>query len=1234
MADEIVQQLGFDASAGLEALAKMDQALSGFDAQLSRVAESMSVWNEHGRETVQVLKDIASGAASAAAAMSKLQAAFSAQQQQQASGAAGQVAAGPGAGEQTPGGAAKGKKIKPEVDASSIEEADRAAAKFVVSWETLSRVVMTQAIVRAMSALRDMMHEAFDSNLQFMTRIAEIQSISPGVSNSLDMISHSVANLSREFNIPLAQVAEAQYQAISNQFASAAQQTDVLTAAFKLSKVAVMDAGQAVNLIAGTLNAYHMQSSQAEQVAAKFFATIQIGRVRGEELASVLGRVTAVSSELGVSLDELNAMMVTLTVSGVKPAEAATALRSAMMALIKPSQDLKKELHDLGYESGPQMIAALGLEGALVKLRQSTDENMAAFARLIPNVRAISGALRETDDSGKRTADAVQHLREMSVATFNEKYKLFIESDAQKTLAELNKFKTFLTTDLGAAIVEATDKFLGVVGGADAVGAAVKALIPVLGLGVTAFGGFAVALGSMAMSARLATLGLGPLGLAINGLMVAMLAYGAFDFANTRIIQGIRQAEEEFRKAESDRLSAIQQVNQRRIEEEDRANQAVVQRAEQALTERRRDYFKMVDETQVDNKRLTDDSHATMLKIVDEAEKEVHVLRNLANEADRAISDSMKRGTEIAGTLADTRFRWYESQWKSTWEQQKDFAGQAFTLASQAEEMMSKAKTPQDIDVAQSIYKRAQAYAQESMQIAQRRHDTLGQQDAEAAIERVLESELAANEGLRASKQKQAKAAADAAADEERTVTRMRELAKEISKDMDLFDKKNQPLAGPDREQAIAKTKAAIQEFQGLMFASKKWEMSDWLNFDAMKRKMRETMEGAVTKAEVRDLLVAPESLAKLNERITTGLGRINLDVFVGGDHAKLIGKTIEEQFKAAENYPRQQAQAARAVQEAYDQQRDALAQIESRQRQITANMAVQQEGSVGAWQATKVGLNMLTGVFGTTGRADLQAAVTSFREINEAILEMQKHPLKIEPKALDDLVAKTQELKKNLPWSLDLNFDRTEANLKTLKEMFDYAERIRGVQSKYPNLDQQMKGATEGIDRLKQAFPDSGKQVQDITNQFSETTGAINQANSAMATFQSAIESAADAMSELAAAAATVQPPQAEEGPMTAAHGGMAFLAGGGRPRGTDVIPAMLSPGEMVMSAATTRRFASQLTAMNAGVKPSYHSQGGHTTNIGDINVTVQGGGTGRQTARSIATELRRELRRGTSVL
>ena len=77
-------------------------------------------------------------------------------------------------------------------------------------------------------------------------------------------------------------------------------------------------------------------------MAAKFFQTIQDGRVRGTELAASLGKVMPVAAELGVSLSEVNAAIVELTVAGVKAPEASTSLRSALMALIKPSADLRR----------------------------------------------------------------------------------------------------------------------------------------------------------------------------------------------------------------------------------------------------------------------------------------------------------------------------------------------------------------------------------------------------------------------------------------------------------------------------------------------------------------------------------------------------------------------------------------------------------------------------------------------------------------------------------------------------------------------------------------------------------------------------------------------------------------------------------------------------------------------------------------------------------------------------
>jgi hypothetical protein len=109
-----------------------------------------------------------------------------------------------------------------------------------------------------------------------------------------------------------------------------------------------------------------------------------------------------------------------------------------------------------------------------------------------------------------------------------------------------------------------------------------------------------------------------------------------------------------------------------------------------------------------------------------------------------------------------------------------------------------------------------------------------------------------------------------------------------------------------------------------------------------------------------------------------------------------------------------------------------------------------------------------------------------------------------------------------------------------------------------------------------------------------------------------------------------------ASQGAITAASGGKAweYHSVGGRPRGTDVIPAYLTAHERIINAESSRRFASQITAINAGMRPIYRNEGGHVTNVGDINVNVSGGESSHQTARSIATALRRELRRGTTTL
>ena len=92
----------------------------------------------------------------------------------------------------------------------------------------------------------------------------------------------------------------------------------------------------------------------------------------------------------------------------------------------------------------------------------------------------------------------------------------------------------------------------------------------------------------------------------------------------------------------------------------------------------------------------------------------------------------------------------------------------------------------------------------------------------------------------------------------------------------------------------------------------------------------------------------------------------------------------------------------------------------------------------------------------------------------------------------------------------------------------------------------------------------------------------------------------------------------------------------GGFISRGTDTVPAMLTPGEFIVNAKSTRKFYSELVSMNAGRQPIYRAQGGPVTTqtIGDIHVNVTGGSTSEKTIREIGPALRRELRRNNLIL
>lgn len=183
-------------------------------------------------------------------------------------------------------------------------------------------------------------------------------------------------------------------------------------------------------------------------------------------------------------------------------------------------------------------------------------------------------------------------------------------------------------------------------------------------------------------------------------------------------------------------------------------------------------------------------------------------------------------------------------------------------------------------------------------------------------------------------------------------------------------------------------------------------------------------------------------------------------------------------------------------------------------------------------------------------------------------------------------------------------------------------------------NTSQQVQASSAAMSTLNTATGNVKTSTDNASTSTANLTTNLNSATTAGYALARAMQAAAEAAAQAARAAAAASSSSSAGG---AYYGGPAIRyrqAGGFAPRGKDTIPVMASPDEFFVNARNARRFSSELQAMNAGSQPIYRDHGGPVTNVGDINVSVTQGEAANQTARQIATALRRELRRGTSRL
>jgi TP901 family phage tail tape measure protein len=1108
-----------------------------------------------------------------------------------------------------------------------LDKGKKAVQGFTVSFKTLARIIGTQFVVRGLASVLGQFNEGIQSARELATAIEEIQTISGRETGSAELTS-DIIELSDVIGKTSQDLAEAYYQTLSNQVVEVGEALNFTSQAAKLATITVSETKDAVNALSSVMNSYGFEAERAEHIAGTLFKTVELGRLRLSEIANVIGRVTPLTAAMGVSWEETAASIAVMTRQGVKADTAITQLRAVMTKIIRPTDEMRQIFHDWGVRDGREAVQTFGgLNGVLSKLADETGHSSEAMADLLRRVRTIVGQLSLMKDGGQALRDTMAEIAAAS-SELTTQWDEFTQSDAHRLTVEINEFKNSLTKV-----------------GIDS--------LPKLRAGMEGLNDFieSVTLGVRSLSGEFDTAG-------IHAEAMKEIAIKAGEEARNRAAQfdeEQRQRYDGLAEAAGKYYVGVQQEENKLAEIRDTGIAAATE-AFKAQGKAVTDYYK-------------------------DAAKQ---LGEFVDGIDDTIRDNAKEIAKLEQANSDSELQSELAKWDRVYQKravlekalaaQKQKAAVAFGEIDVTDESRDRAIAENDIalDLAEQL--RSLAESEKNVRAIEAAEDQIrGTRTNSINILKRHDELLNKNKGT----------LQDIATQTETNEKNLQALRAERDKIIlsGALDAKNEER----RNKAQAALDAVEQQMETIAAETGRHDaFLKSLGLDVGFGKLTDAMTDALNNSQ-KDWQAEVD---RMNAAFAANVLHLKVAIDPAGATAAAadaLGITQREGEGEAEFKRRVNEAAIKAAKELDSIQED----LNEKQGQLNTRLAAQNVLLNSAAEETKNRLNgvaqtsdiaanvantvnkMTLGLTGAVDGAELfksamertnGQAVDLHISMRDALKVLQAGATLTD----EELVALQEKI--NLAhFNKQINEEQTKALRLALNELKSMNQEAKGINAALGATPEQgkeeaIRGLVDGLTKTKEAeldvqqatestrrtieaakqltgqheaAIDRGTEAQNQQTQAAEATvNATSQIGQAAANQVSAVNSLAQAYANLAQQARAAAAAQgAAGGSATAYHGGpMAryFAAGGIVGRGQDKILTALSRGETVTNSRQSARFSSELNAINQGSQPVFREQGGPVTNVGDVNVTVNGGDSSQQTVREIGHALRREIQRG----
>lgn len=294
----------------------------------------------------------------------------------------------------------------------------------------------------------------------------------------LDNLRRGALETSRALGLAESEAAPALLSAVTDGASSAADGLDRFSASARLAASLGAEVGKAVDLQTSILNAYRDANLSAGRAADVTFGIVRGGKVEIEELAGSLDAVLPLAAGLGVSFEELGAIIVTATQRGGGFAQGMQAVRAVLGALTNAGPEARAALEGVDFSS--YRIRAQGLVPVLEDISKKLGGNTNAIRAVFPDGRALGAVLAVLSNESSGLSASLSDLVG-STGAVEDALGRRLQSPMVQLGIIVNQLRSQFGEALGGAFLRGVERAVEALGGMEATSKAVADVAKSLG---------------------------------------------------------------------------------------------------------------------------------------------------------------------------------------------------------------------------------------------------------------------------------------------------------------------------------------------------------------------------------------------------------------------------------------------------------------------------------------------------------------------------------------------------------------------------------------------------------------------------------------------------------------------------------------------------------------------------------------------------------------------------------